>query len=60
MSWSGVITANTREDNVASATARRARRQPSHPPGCTILRITLRLIFCQSIKAFLCIRSSAG
>ncbi|MTF08567.1 hypothetical protein FVB40_05720 [Raoultella ornithinolytica] len=32
-----VITASTRKDNVALATARRARRKPNHPPGCTIL-----------------------
>ena len=31
-----VITAGTREDNVALATARRASRKASNPPGCTI------------------------
>ncbi|EDR5627474.1 hypothetical protein C4W09_003972, partial [Salmonella enterica subsp. enterica serovar Oranienburg] len=31
-----VITAGTRKDNVASATARRASRKASNPPGCTI------------------------
>ncbi|MEN0607859.1 hypothetical protein, partial [Klebsiella grimontii] len=32
-----VLAASTREDNVALATARRASRKASHPPGCTIL-----------------------
>ncbi|MDI8993191.1 hypothetical protein MJI20_32125, partial [Salmonella enterica subsp. enterica serovar Anatum] len=32
-----VITAGTRKDSVASATARRASRKASNPPGCTIL-----------------------
>ncbi|MEM5964202.1 hypothetical protein J4V58_26985, partial [Escherichia coli] len=31
-----VLTAGTREDNVALATARRASRKASNPPGCTI------------------------
>ncbi|EMV3262016.1 hypothetical protein AACH76_001504 [Escherichia coli] len=31
-----VLTAGTREDNVAPATARRASRKASNPPGCTI------------------------
>ncbi|WP_207106166.1 hypothetical protein, partial [Escherichia sp. 93.1518] len=31
-----VITAGTREDNVALATARRASRKASNPPGSTI------------------------
>ena len=31
-----VITTGTREDNVALATARRASRKASNPPGCTI------------------------
>ncbi|WP_338310821.1 hypothetical protein, partial [Escherichia coli] len=32
-----VLTAGTREDNVALATARRASRKASNPPGCTII-----------------------
>ncbi len=32
-----IITAGTRKDNVASATARRASRKASNPPGCKIL-----------------------
>ncbi len=34
-----IITAGTRKDNVASATARRASRKASNPPGCTIFSI---------------------
>ncbi|HFQ8964973.1 TPA: hypothetical protein ACHTFN_003960, partial [Escherichia coli] len=30
------LTAGTRDDNVALATARRASRKASNPPGCTI------------------------
>ncbi|HHS9694750.1 TPA: hypothetical protein ACY3II_004845, partial [Klebsiella michiganensis] len=39
------IIASAREDNVASATARRANRV-SHPPGCTIFsEIAVMLLF---------------
>ncbi|ECC1482971.1 hypothetical protein FNI45_20245, partial [Salmonella enterica subsp. salamae] len=34
-----VISAGTRKDNVASATARRASRKASNPPGCTIFSV---------------------
>ncbi|EDT8817635.1 hypothetical protein ZG81_003159, partial [Salmonella enterica subsp. enterica] len=34
-----VITTGTRKDNVASATARRASRKASNPPGCTIFSV---------------------
>ncbi|EOY8739812.1 hypothetical protein ACQFG6_005460, partial [Klebsiella michiganensis] len=40
-----VLAASTREDNVASATARRAN-PVSHPPGCTIFsEIAATLLF---------------
>ena len=36
--------------SVASATDRRVRREPNHPPGCTILRIIPQTGFCRPIK----------
>ncbi|MCD3081344.1 hypothetical protein GFK18_14335 [Salmonella enterica subsp. enterica serovar Enteritidis] len=48
-----VITAGTRKDNVALATARRASRKASNPPGCTIsylIRLSRGIKICSKVS----------